>query len=66
MGGMKGTCGIIGALLVLAAGAALLMLGMGRLDMATAHMTAGGAFVLLGIAKLVHKTNMCPACKDKK
>ncbi len=49
--------------LVLVAGAALLMFALGSLEGMTAHMVAGGAFVLLGIGKIVHKMGMCPMCK---
>ena len=58
-----GTCGIVMGVLVLVAGAALLMFALGSLEGMTAHMVAGGAFVLLGIGKIVHKMGMCPMCK---
>jgi hypothetical protein len=66
MGGMHGTCGTLGALLVLVTGAALLLFGLGNLGGPTAHVVGGGALVLLGLGKLMHHGDMCPMCKGKK
>ncbi len=56
-------CWKITGLLVLVAGVALLLFGLGNLDGPTAHLVGGGAFTLVGLSKLVHSFGMCGACK---
>jgi len=62
---MKGTCGILGGVLILIAGVALLLFGIksSLVDVSTAHIVAGAALGLFGIAKLAHMKGVCPACK---
>jgi len=56
---------MIGGLLVLVAGAALLLSGLGALTMVLAHEVAGVTLALYGLSGLAHAANMCPNCKGK-
>lgn len=61
--GMCKTCGSISGLLVLVAGACMLLSALGSLPGSTAGMVAGAALGLYGISLVVHSLGMCPMCK---
>ncbi len=56
-------CGTVSGLLVLVAGAVLLLSSLAMLGQTTSMMIAGAALALYGIGALVHTANMCPMCK---
>jgi len=61
---MDTTCAVISGLLVLIAGVALLLFGLGTWNAMTAHVVAGVALAVFGISFIVHGMgNICPLCK---
>jgi hypothetical protein len=60
---MSTACGAVAGFLVLLAGLAFLLLGLGNLDSVTAHLLAGVTLGLYGLGLLVHVFGMCPMCK---
>ena len=60
------TCGAITGLLVLVAGAVMLLAGLGVAPLAGSALAwevAGAALVLVGLSVIVHSLKMCPMCK---
>lgn len=60
---MSPLCGTVSGLLVLVAGAAMLLSALSTLNSATSMLIAGAALALYGLGAVVHTANMCPMCK---
>ncbi len=61
----NGICCTLKGLLLLVAGAVLLLSGLGMLDGVLATLVAGASIALVGLAGLVHSVGACPLCKCK-
>jgi len=63
-GPVSSTCCGLSGLLVIVAGVALLLVGLGMAeDVTTSILVAGAALTLYGLGKLAHMLCLCPLCK---